>query len=420
MTTSTRFRRTAACIITAALLALPAGTASAADSSLSGTIVDAVSGEPLDGCVDVLQSGTTTRVAQVETNNGSGAWSVAVPAGSYQLYVYSGCLSGDPLPTYPSTYYSFAFKQADAAVIAVGDGESVANIRIKVAEPGSVSGRVIDAAGNPVAQALVRAVNLQSELVATDSSGRFTMGGIIGPNGELDVIAKIGIWEYESQFGDPVVVDMFGDTTDTDEAIPVRVLPGSDTSGITIVLGGPDPTNVDVPDSIDDVFGNAFAGDILWLQRANITQGCNPPANTLFCPDAEVTRGQMAAFLVRALGLTESDPNIDFSDDNGSVFEADIEKLATRGITTGCGGDRFCPDDPVTRGQMAAFLVRALGYTDQGNTDFTDDNDSVFEADIERLAAAGVTTGCGGDRFCPNDNVTRGQMAAFLRRALGS
>ena len=72
---------------------------------------------------------------------------------------------------------------------------------------------------------------------------------------------------------------------------------------------------------------------------------------------------------------------------------------------------------------MAAFLVRALGYTDTGSGNlFVDDDGHVFEADIARLATAGVTRGCNpptNDRFCPDDFVTRGQMAAFLRRALG-
>jgi hypothetical protein len=71
---------------------------------------------------------------------------------------------------------------------------------------------------------------------------------------------------------------------------------------------------------------------------------------------------------------------------------------------------------------MAAFLVRALGYTDDGGGDlFDDDNDSVFERDIDRLATAGVTRGCNppdNNHFCPDDHVTRGQMAAFLHRAL--
>jgi hypothetical protein len=75
-----------------------------------------------------------------------------------------------------------------------------------------------------------------------------------------------------------------------------------------------------------------------------------------------VTRGQMAAFLVRALDLGRSDA-VDFVDDEGSVFEADIQSLAAAGITRGCNppaNDRFCPNDAVTRGQMAAFLKRGL------------------------------------------------------------
>ena len=73
---------------------------------------------------------------------------------------------------------------------------------------------------------------------------------------------------------------------------------------------------------------------------------------------------------------------------------------------------------------MAAFLVRAMGYVDDGGGDrFVDDDGSVFESAIDKLATAGVTQGCNppiNDRFCPGDKVTRGQLAAFLNRALGS
>jgi hypothetical protein len=72
---------------------------------------------------------------------------------------------------------------------------------------------------------------------------------------------------------------------------------------------------------------------------------------------------------------------------------------------------------------MAAFLVRALGYTDDGGGNlFVDDDDSIFESAIDRLASAAVTQGCNppdNTRFCPDAYVTRGQMAAFLHRALG-
>jgi hypothetical protein len=128
----------------------------------------------------------------------------------------------------------------------------------------------------------------------------------------------------------------------------------------------------------------------------------------------------MAAFLTRGLGLTDRG-TVDFVDDDGSIFEADIEKIATAGITLGCSEDRFCPNDWATRGQMAAFLTRALGLTDRGTVDFVDDDGSIFEADIEKIATAGITLGCNppaNDRYCPDDHVTRGQMAAFLTRGL--
>ncbi|MFS8496423.1 MAG: S-layer homology domain-containing protein [Actinomycetes bacterium] len=167
--------------------------------------------------------------------------------------------------------------------------------------------------------------------------------------------------------------------------------------------------------------GHTFAEDIEWLADQGITRGCNPPTNTRFCPDDLVTRGQMAAFLVRALGLPPA-PDQEFRD-SGGTFKADIDSLAAAGITRGCNpptNDRFCPDDYVTRGQMAAFLVRALGLPPAPDQEFRDSG-GTFKADIDSLAAAGITRGCNpptNDRFCPEELVTRGQMAAFLHRAL--
>ena len=182
----------------------------------------------------------------------------------------------------------------------------------------------------------------------------------------------------------------------------------------------PTHTFTDVPP------GNVFHGNIESLAAAGITKGCNPPANDLYCPGSSVTRGQMAAFLVRALGLTDDGGGNLFTDDDDSIFEGDIDRLGTAGITKGCNpptNDRFCPDSKVTREQMAAFLVRAIGYVDDGGGDlFIDDDDSIFEGDIDKLGTAGVTKGCNpptNDKYCPGSVVTRGQMAAFLARALG-
>ncbi len=191
---------------------------------------------------------------------------------------------------------------------------------------------------------------------------------------------------------------------------------------ITFMTLGPIAGAVTVPPggSFFDDDGNIFEADIEAIATVGVTKGCNTE-RTSFCPTSSVTRGQMAAFLVRALGLTAQDSAINFTDDNDSIFENDIEKLATAGITKGCGGtNTFCPDRAVTRGEMAAFLVRALKLMAQDPAiDFTDDNDSIFENDIEKLATAGITKGCGGtNTFCPDRVVTRAQMAAFLTRGI--
>ncbi|MGH8912857.1 MAG: SpoIID/LytB domain-containing protein [Acidimicrobiia bacterium] len=178
------------------------------------------------------------------------------------------------------------------------------------------------------------------------------------------------------------------------------------------------------PPPFTDIETSVHYFDIGTIWRAGLTKGCNPPANTLYCPEQAVTRQQMASFIVRALDLAPA-PDDAFVDDDGSIHQGDINSLAAAGITKGCNppaNDRFCPEQAVTRGQMAAFLVRAYGYTDPGPGNlFIDDDGSVFAADIDRLATAGITKGCNppaNDRYCPNDPVTREQMASFLARAM--
>jgi hypothetical protein len=176
--------------------------------------------------------------------------------------------------------------------------------------------------------------------------------------------------------------------------------------------------------SFVDDDGNVHEGGIEAIYEAGVTQGCNPPANDRYCPDRTVTRGQMAVFLSRALTLPGTG-NDYFSDDDGHIFEGGINRLRAAGITQGCNppaNDRFCPDREMTRGEMAAMLARAFDYPVSTQDRFRDDDGHIFEAAIEKIAAQGVTVGCNppaNDRFCPDDYVTRGQMAAFLKRALG-
>jgi hypothetical protein len=133
-------------------------------------------------------------------------------------------------------------------------------------------------------------------------------------------------------------------------------------------------------------------------------------------------RGTLTAIVtvVMMLGvpLGALEPGGTFVDDDGSPHEPNIEALVVAGITNGCAPDRFCPDAAVDRGQMAAFLDRALDLPEAPPAPFTD-TQGPFTGEIDRLYAAGITTGCGPTTYCPNDVVTRAQMATFIARALG-
>jgi uncharacterized protein YkwD len=219
-------------------------------------------------------------------------------------------------------------------------------------------------------------------------------------------------------------VDASGGDIPIDVTVSGIIINGVETTHsyrVTIFDAGSDAPPPAKGSFVDDD-GSVFEDDIEKLAASGITRGCNPPVNDHFCPADRVTRGQMAAFLHRALPDLAVTGSADFIDTTGSVFEADVDWLAGTGVTRGCNppaNDRFCPGDYVTRGQMAAFLVRALGLP-TGTSTFADTGGSVFARDIAALADAGITRGCNpptNDRFCPGDYVTRGQMAAFLVRA---
>jgi hypothetical protein len=126
----------------------------------------------------------------------------------------------------------------------------------------------------------------------------------------------------------------------------------------------------------------------------------------------------MATFLARALHLPAATRDY-FIDDNHDPRQADINKVAQAGITTGCSAKRFCADGAVSRAQMATFLARALALPISAHDYFRDDHGGSHEADINRLAQSGITSGCSAHLFCPLGHVSRGQMAAFLHRAFG-
>ena len=146
----------------------------------------------------------------------------------------------------------------------------------------------------------------------------------------------------------------------------------------------------------------------------------------MFCPNDPMKRWVMAVWLVRVLG--HKPLNTDTS--QFADVEADewwspyAERLAKLEVTAGCKTEplRYCPDRSVTRAQMATFLVRAFDLEEAPPAGFVDTEESVHSANIDALAAAGITAGCKTDplSYCPDKPVTRAQMATFLHRAIGT
>lgn len=153
--------------------------------------------------------------------------------------------------------------------------------------------------------------------------------------------------------------------------------------------------------------------DLSELFARSVFFGCG---ERLACPGQTITRAEMAALLGRALKLP-SGPNL-FTDTDGHFAEAEIGALAAAGITRGCTPTLFCPDEAITRAEMAVFLERAFDL-EAGENAFWDDDGHWAESSIDALAASGITKGCDDGEYCPDADVTRGQMATFLRRALG-
>lgn len=187
-------------------------------------------------------------------------------------------------------------------------------------------------------------------------------------------------------------------------------------NAFTLGGGGGDttPPAPPSPHPFTDISDSPFETEITWAYLEGVTAGCT---STRFCPLKPVTREQMASFLVRALALPATSTDF-FTDDETSIHEPDINSIAASGITAGCTGSAFCPAALVTREQMASFLARAFSLPPAASDYFTDDERSIHESDINRLARSAITTGCTRTHYCPRDWVTREQMVAFFFRAL--
>jgi hypothetical protein len=190
------------------------------------------------------------------------------------------------------------------------------------------------------------------------------------------------------------------------------------------------PWTLHVGGSFPDVPQNAFYPFIENLFHNAVTGGC---AGGGYCPGNNVTRAQMAVFLLKArwgsLFIPAPATGTAFPDVPASnPFAPWIEELVREGITAGCGGGLYCPNNPVTRQQMAVFLLKTQEGSAYDPPDCAGIFDDVtctpgtgFSDWVEELAGRGITGGCQASPplYCPTASVLRQQMAVFLVKTFG-
>ena len=157
------------------------------------------------------------------------------------------------------------------------------------------------------------------------------------------------------------------------------------------------------------------------LFEGGVTRGCSasPP---YFCPDCRATRSSTVGFVMRASGRDLTPPAVaTFSDVPVShPLFAEIEAAAREGVTSGCGGGRFCPDQPAARAVMAIFAARAMGLaiSPPSEPPFSDlPVEHSAAGAVRALVDACAVGGCGPDTFCPDRTATRAEVAVVTARA---
>ena len=298
-------------------------------------------------------------------------------------------ISGFTQPQYPSnTYYSS--RPSGTRVVVRPNQYDASRANITIYNWGNLSSVSVDLSGMLSVGSYFEIHNAQNFYGAPVVTGTYSGGSVSIPMSGLSVASPIG-WNAP-----PAVGPEFGAFV------------------LTTTLGPGE--FFDVPQA------NPFHSSIHTIAIDGITAGCG---GGMFCPDASVSRAEMAVFLLKsehgAAYVPPAATGQVFDDvSQGSFAAAWIERIHAEGITAGCTLQNYCPDAAVSRAEMAVLLLKASlgsGYAPPPATGtvFVDVPASAFAAAwIEDLKARGVTAGCGGNSFCPNASVSRAQMAAFL------
>jgi hypothetical protein len=176
-----------------------------------------------------------------------------------------------------------------------------------------------------------------------------------------------------------------------------------------------------LPSSIVAIRGHWAEASIDWAFSNGITSACpsGEATNGSTCPELPVTRDEMAQFMWRSRNQPVATSVAGFDDvETDATYGPAVDWMAEQAITLGCTTSTYCPGGTVTRAEMAAFLWRLEGKSENSApAGFGDVPDGAFYDDaVDWLLAAGITTGCTASSFCPQGLVTRAEMFTFLAR----
>ncbi|MEP6993124.1 MAG: FG-GAP-like repeat-containing protein [Acidobacteriota bacterium] len=430
-----------------------------------------------DGKTDLV--GYTSPGILLLPGNGDGTFgaAIAITADSGYSQAATGDFNGDG---HPDLILS---GNNPSAALLLGNGDGTFQTPILIALSGSASGLVVgdfsgdgaldfavlvvgrlllfDGLGNGHFQTPVEFVTSGNPfaLVASDFDGNGALDLALAGNSSITTFLNTRlsavVHDVSVIVGSPVVLSVsaagFGPVTYQWRRDGIPLSDGGPISGSTTATLTIDPVaftdagsyDVVVTDScadatsntatlsveFDDVpLTNPFHDDIITIAISGITGGCT---TTSYCPSNDVSRAEMAVLLLKSKFGADHvppppPPDPIFPDVPADAFAAAwIDELATLGITGGCGdgnGD-YCPDAPVTRGQMAVFLLKTLlgsGYVPPTPAGIFADvpSDYFAIAWIEDLYNRGITAGClmSPLSYCPDQSVPREQMATFIVR----
>jgi trimeric autotransporter adhesin len=169
--------------------------------------------------------------------------------------------------------------------------------------------------------------------------------------------------------------------------------------------------------SFDDVKpGSWYEGAVNYVTENGYMNGTDKG----FEPMKPLTRAEAAGIFANRFDLYDTNLEADFSDvKDGAWYHNAVAAVSENGIMGSTGNEMFSPDRKITRGEMAALIVRAYGFEVEGEVEhtFTDIEGNMFENDIATLVAWGITNGKTDELFAPGDTVSRAEMAAFIQKA---